>query len=161
MGLMVSLKNMMLGADYDEDEFLEDEELEYEEELKHQVKEKSDYTSKYKNNVLNLPNSNIKDNYNNVMISHPKNISDASSLCTKFKENFICIVDLEGVEQTNAQRIADVLSGAVFVLNGNIERVTNNVFIMAPKNCSISSELKEQMKSSGNSSIFPWLASSK
>jgi cell division inhibitor SepF len=166
MGLMLNIKNMMLGADYeDDDEFFEDE-LDYEEETYKEkpVKEKIDYSAKNKrqsSNLLNLPNSSFTEPSNDVIISHPKNITDASMLCGKFKENSICIVDLEGVDQLDAQRIADILSGAVFVLEGTIERITNNVFIMAPNDCAVSNELKEQIKSNGNSAIFPWLSSSK
>jgi cell division inhibitor SepF len=162
MGLMLNIKNMMLGADFEDDEEYFEEEMEYEEEPP--LRQKEEYVPKSKktsSNLLNLPNANIGMPANDVIISHPKNISDASMLCNSFKENSICIVDLEGVDQLEAQRIADILSGAVFVLDGTIERITNNVFIMAPNDCAVSNEIKEQIKSGGNNSIFPWMSSSK
>jgi cell division inhibitor SepF len=169
MGLMLNLKNMMLGADYeDEDEFLDDEEMEeVHETIKNRPKQKTEYEQSSKkqreSNVLNLPGAtNVQDPTNDVIISHPKTTSDASLICSKFKESSICIVDLEGVDKDSAQRIADILSGAVYVLEGNIERITNNVFVMTPRSCSVSNELKEQIKSNNfGSSIFPWLSNAK
>lgn len=169
MGLMLSLKNMMLGADYeDDDDFLEEDDFEYDEESKkgkQKLKDDESRASKRTSrdsNVLSLPKTNIVDGSNDIIISHPKSTADASIVCSKFKDGAICIVNLEGREKEIAQRIADILSGAAYVLEGNIERITNNVFVMAPKLCAVSNELKEQIKSNGFSgSIFPWLSSVK
>jgi cell division inhibitor SepF len=48
----------------------------------------------------------------------------------------------------------DFLSGTCYSLEGSIQKVTNNIFVIAPENVEISSEL-EEIKSRNNMA-FSW-----
>ena len=43
------------------------------------------------------------------------------------------------LETEVARKIFDFLSGATYALNGNVQKVANNIFIFAPENVDISS----------------------
>ncbi len=165
-GLLKKIQNAMLGAQFeDEEDSLDyiDEEYEEREYVPKTEREKTDLPinraakkpASKESNLLTMPNAAIFEN--NVVICKPKSVDDASGICRQFRESCICIVSLEGLENMEAQRIADVLSGAAFVLDGIIERITNSVFVMAPIGYRVSSELREQIKS--GSSFLPWLLS--
>ncbi len=92
-----------------------------------------------------------------VKITRPVVVDDSTSICNYLKNSNICVVILEGVENAEAQRIADFLGGATYALGGNIRRLSPSIFIIAPSNVSFSEEdLKEQLKSSGL--VFPNVA---
>ena len=61
------------------------------------------------------------------------------------------VVNLESVEKNVARRIIDFLSGAVYALDGDIQKVSNGIFIIAPNNVNIMSDvIKDEPKA------FPW-----
>jgi cell division inhibitor SepF len=39
-------------------------------------------------------------------------------------------------------------------LNGNVQRVTNNIFIIAPENIDVAGDFREELKTNGI--ILPW-----
>ena len=63
------------------------------------------------------------------------------------------VINLEAVERNAAQRIVDFLSGAVYALDGNIQKVANGIFLIAPYNVGIMGDFKDELRSKG---IFPW-----
>lgn len=94
-----------------------------------------------------------------VVITYPGDVDDAALSCDYIKQNKTCIINLEGIDRVQSQRIADFLSGAAYAINGDIQRVSSDIFIVAPANVNITGELKEELKASGL--ILPWIASSK
>jgi cell division inhibitor SepF len=93
-----------------------------------------------------------------VVLATPKKVADVASLCDGIREGKTVIVNLEGVEKPEAQRIADFLSGAAYSLQGDIQRISKAIFIVAPSGVKVSGEhLKEELKASGL--ILPWVTS--
>jgi cell division inhibitor SepF len=62
-------------------------------------------------------------------------------------------MNLESVERDVARRIVDFLSGAVYALDGNIQKVSNGIFLIAPYNVGIMGDFKDELRNKG---IFPW-----
>ena len=50
------------------------------------------------------------------------------------------IINLENIDQEIARKIFDFLSGATYALNGNIQKIANNIFVFAPDNVDITSD---------------------
>jgi cell division inhibitor SepF len=61
---------------------------------------------------------------------------------------------LEILDAGVAQRIMDFISGSCYTLEGNVQKVTNNIFIIAPANVDVAGNFKEELKSNGI--ILPW-----
>lgn len=99
--------------------------------------------------VLNLNgNSNSK-----VVIVFPKNINDAKDICDHLRANRSIVMNVEDVEIQTAQRIVDFLSGAVYSLDGNIQKVSSGIFLATPNSVDILGDVKEELKSEG---VFTW-----
>jgi len=162
------VRDFMLGVELnDDDDFIAEYDLEeeIEEPVRSKPKERtiSDFSaaSKKKNNadsnLLTMPTT-INNSFSNnakVVICKPTSVNDAPSVCDYLLQNSICIITLEKIEHANAQRIADFLAGAAYTIKGEIERISDDIFIIAPHGVRVSSELKEQIKSSN--SILPWI----
>lgn len=89
------------------------------------------------------------ENHMEIVIISPEIVEDGTYIVDYLHQNKSCIVNLEGVEWEHAQRIIDFLSGAAFAVSGDIQRVSNDIFIIAPDNVSISGKLKEDLKANG------------
>ena len=171
MVLFEKIRNYMLGADYDNYE--EDDiygNADYDgpagemEEPYHPIWENKraaaprSKKSPKESKVLNLPTSGYGSNAS-VVICKPKDVSDATSICDHLINSTICVVNLEGVERGNAQRIADFLGGACYALDGEIQRISDEIFLIAPAHVGISSELRDSLK--GGGSTLPWVSAFK
>ena len=53
------------------------------------------------------------------------------------------IINLEYVNKDVARRIIDVISGAVHVLDGHMQKISNSIFLIAPYNYDITSDNKD------------------
>ncbi|MEA4815743.1 MAG: cell division protein SepF [Lachnospiraceae bacterium] len=153
------MKNLMFGEYEDEDDVYEDE---YEYPVVKGDRDAVDYPSKSlasgkKNNsqVVSI-HTNVQ---MQVVIIKPECYEDAQEICDQIKSKKPVVVNLEKVEYPIAQRIMDFLSGTCYSLDGSIQRVANNIFIIAPENVDISGDFKEELKTKGV--ILPWVNSGK
>jgi cell division inhibitor SepF len=84
-----------------------------------------------------------------VVLSQPKDIGDAFVVCDHTRAGKTVIVNLQGVPSDSAQRIIDFLGGAAYAMEGDFQIISNKVFIIAPKNVSISDHFKAELKDTG------------
>ena len=172
-GLINKMKNMMLGTVNDDEYEDEYEEMEPVREFydlpRDRYSHDRDRDRDRERDVMDIPTTrggkraSAPHNVVNfqasvqmqVVLTYPNSVQEATAICDYIKENKTCIVNLEGVDRNNAQRIADFLGGASYALNGEIQRVSNEIFIIAPANVHLSGELKEELKANGI--VLPWI----
>ena len=96
-----------------------------------------------KNKVVGMPGvQQVK-----VIISQPNTFEQSEEICEHLKEKKSIIVNLEYVNKDVARRIIDFISGAVYALDGNIQKISNSIFLVAPYNYEITNEiLKDDIK---------------
>lgn len=88
-----------------------------------------------------------------VVVIQPSTYDEAQEICDHIKSKKPCIINLEKMEHNIAQRIMDFVSGACYTLDGNMQRVTNNIFLIAPQNVDILGNFSEELKENG---IINW-----
>jgi len=88
-----------------------------------------------------------------VVVVQPENFNDAQDICDHLKNKKPIVINLEGLEKDLAQRIIDFLSGSVYALDGSIQKVSNEIFIVAPHNVDITGDFKGEVS---NKTAFPW-----
>ena len=126
----------------------EEEDLDYSQNQDTGIEQQGFTTSNKKsqatNKVVNLSavSSKLK-----VIVMQPENFEDAQEICDYLKEKKPTVINLESVEKENAQRVIDFLSGAVYALEGSIQKVANGIFIVAPHNIDIMNDLNDEFKS--------------
>ena len=94
-----------------------------------------------------------------MIVIEPKNFDECSKLVDNLKARKPVIINLENVETDLARKIFDFLSGATCALCGNVQRVTQNIFIFAPANVDIAAKLgrNTEAKAPGSGSgSSPW-----
>ena len=82
-----------------------------------------------------------------MVICQPTSFEQSENICTLLKEKKSIIVNLEYVNKDVARRIVDFISGAVHALDGNLQKVSNSIFLVAPYNYDITNEMaREEIK---------------
>jgi cell division inhibitor SepF len=151
----------LFGGNYDDEDY-DDEEYEYDNAPK--ADKGTDYSSS-RPSLRSVTSSRRSDSQvvsintkvqMEVCIIKPECYEDAQEICDQIKSRKPVVVNLEKVEYPTAQRIMDFLSGTCYSLNGGIQRVANNIFVIAPENVDVSGDFKEELKTKGV--ILPWVS---
>lgn len=125
-----------------------DEEVENEEYFENEKKEESDFAVK-KGKVVNInTTTQLK-----VVVVTPESFDEARDIAEHLKQKKPVVINLEGVEKDIARRIVDFLSGAVYSLDGNIQKISTGIFLIAPYNVGIMGDFKDELRNKG---VFPW-----
>ncbi|MCR4841780.1 MAG: cell division protein SepF [Eubacterium sp.] len=88
-----------------------------------------------------------------VCIIKPKSIEDAREISETLLNNRTVFLNMEGVNLDVAQRIIDFTSGSCFAMGGNLQKVSNYIFILTPPNVEISGDIDDLLGSFENSPI--------
>jgi len=88
-----------------------------------------------------------------VVITKPEGIEDAQQVTDYLRERRTILMNLEEAEPALARRIVDFLSGAVYALDGDFQKASRGVFIIAPSNVEVQ-PLKNDLKMSKG--FFPF-----
>lgn len=66
--------------------------------------------------------------HNRELIIKPRDFSDACTIVERIAEGNVVVMDLEDLSIETCKRIADFVLGAVFVMQGEVEKVSGRVF---------------------------------
>ncbi len=78
-----------------------------------------------------------------VCVFKPSSFEDAREIGETLLAKQTVILNMEGVDVALAQRIVDFASGSCFALEGNLQKVSNFIFVITPAQISISGDLQE------------------
>ena len=81
-----------------------------------------------------------------VVVIKPADFDEAKEIADHLKERKPVVVNLELLEKDVAHKIFDFLSGAIYVLDGGIQRISNNIYLIAPYNVTILGDFKNELK---------------
>ncbi len=88
-----------------------------------------------------------------VVVLQPETFEEAREIADNLKSNKPVIVNLEKIEKEQARRMVDFVSGASYALGGDIQKISNMIFLVTPYNVGILGDFKDELKNKG---IFPW-----
>lgn len=84
-----------------------------------------------------------------VCIMKPTAFDDAQDICDVLLNGRAAVVNLEGFDPSEAQRIMDFVSGAVYAINGKLHQISKYIFIFSPDNIDISGDYLDLMPEEG------------
>ena len=101
--------------------------------------------------IVNLHNPSIP---MKVVIVEPKKYDEVTTIADHLKQKKAVIVNLENLNDPSIRKsIFEFMNGAVYVLDGGIQKVSKGIFILAPNNVDIDSSIKKELESK---TLFPW-----
>ena len=155
---------------YDEDSYNEEEEQYTDEEeeeddynRKNQYKPKKSYSDGERDNQFSSRNMQSKVipmssslSSSKMVITQPTCYDEVEGIGDYLKTKRSIIINLENVSKEDARRILDFLSGATFMVDGTIQRVSNLIYLITPKNVEIQNDLETSQYRQQKMS-FSWL----
>jgi cell division inhibitor SepF len=77
-----------------------------------------------------------------MVITQPNCYEDVQEIGDYLKNRKSVIVNLESVSKEDARRILDFMSGATFIVEGTIQKVSNLIYLMTPRNVEIQNDVE-------------------
>lgn len=132
----------------------EDYEDEFEEEFTQHTVERDEYqdpskTAGKRGKLVNITSTTQF----KVVVIQPETFEEVKEIADSLKTKKPVIVNLEKLEKEQARRMIDFVSGAAYAVDGEIQKISNMIFLVAPYNVGILGDFKDELKSKG---IFPW-----
>lgn len=108
-------------------------------------------SSKRGDNIVSMTENNFTGRSSmRISIHEPLDYeTDAPSVINDILDKKVVVLNLEMVDADMRQRIFDFVSGAVYALDGTVERVTKGIFVISPRGVEVDSAVTEQI-SDGN-----------
>jgi FtsZ-interacting cell division protein YlmF len=91
-----------------------------------------------------------------IAISEPKVFDECPKLVDSLKSRKPVIINLENIENDTARKIFDFLSGATYALNGNVQKIAQNIFVFLPENVDVQASSESQSYKYGEDKNDPW-----
>lgn len=153
-GLLSRIKEWVTTPDEEyADDYMEDEV----EELESETEEDDDITAGFDSITANKSNKIVSlhtVSQMKVVILEPKKYEDVTTIADHLKQRRALVVNLDSVERNEDKKaIFNFMNGAVYVLEGNIQKITKSIFLLAPSNVDIDSTVKKELESK---TTFPW-----
>ncbi len=146
--MLDKFKNLIGISDL-EDEIQEDEELiekedrirkkQYNEKLPKQEKKKS----------LSVSKKNLDAD---LYIIKPDNYDECASIVDELKRKKTIVLNLENVDKDLKKLIFEFTKGGVYALEANIQKVSSDIFLIAPKG----TEIEGKIKINSEKNILKW-----
>lgn len=160
-GLFSKLK-MLVGIEEVEDDYEEESEETMDwkpREVRSSYSQPKNENKEVKENrvvaMQNLTNSRVTNQFKMVVIE-PKSFDESPKLVDNLKAKKPVIINLEKLDSDVARKIFDFLSGATYALNGNVEKVANNIFVFAPENVDVASSVDQKNVGYSDNLKNPW-----
>ena len=161
MGILDTFLNVMrLNPDEEDDFFNEDydfedefetekpaktsfkskKEKEKEDEFMDDYKEKPVKTSPKVTPIRPAKRQTSSANNMEVCVIKPTSIEDAREITETLLDNRAVVLNVEGLDVEIAQRIIDFTSGSTFAISGNLQKISNYIFIITPPSVEVSGD---------------------
>ena len=82
-----------------------------------------------------------------VSLIKPTSIEDAREICDYLLAGKAVVLNMEGIHTEVAQRIIDFTSGATYSMNGNLQKISNYIFIATPESVELSGDFQDLLSS--------------
>ena len=89
-----------------------------------------------------------------VCVIKPTSIEEEIEITETLLEGRTVVINMEGLNVEIAQRIIDFTSGATYAMNGNLQKISNYIFLATPNGVDISGDIQSIMDSFGSSNTY-------
>lgn len=126
----------------DDDDEYDDRDDEYikEEESSSAKQTQRQQQSTPKQNVVSLQSMQKS---SKVVLIEPRVYAEAQDIADQLKNRKAVVVNLQRIEKDQAKRIVDFLSGTVYAIGGDIQKIGTDIFLCTPDNVEVSGNISQ------------------
>ncbi|EIJ81576.1 cell division machinery factor [Bacillus methanolicus PB1] len=81
-----------------------------------------------------------------VVLVEPRVYAEAQDIADHLKNRRAVVVNLQRIEHDQAKRIVDFLSGTVYAIGGDIQKIGTSIFLCTPDNVEVTGNISEFME---------------
>ena len=101
-------------------------------------------------NVVTM-NNNVQSTYatqesSKMCLFEPRVFSDTQDIADELKNRRATLVNLQRIDKVSAKRIIDFLSGTVYAIGGDIQRVGTDIFLCTPDNVEVAGSITDHIE---------------
>ena len=79
-----------------------------------------------------------------MILLEPRAYSEAQQIADHLKKRNTVVVNLKGVTSDQAKRIMDFLSGTIYAIKGNIQKIGSGIFLCTPNNINVQGKITDE-----------------
>ncbi len=87
---------------------------------------------------------NIAGNGNKMVLLEPRAYSESQQIADHLKNRNSVVVNLKRVTPDQGKRIVDFLSGTVYAIGGDLQKLGTGIFLCTPKNVNVEGKISEE-----------------
>lgn len=106
---------------------------------KQQVQQKNIRVDSKENRTMPINNQSTK-----VCLFEPRVFAETQDIADELKSNRAALVNLTKIDGTPKKRIVDFLSGTVYALEGDIQKVGTDIFLCTPNDFGVEGEISDK-----------------
>jgi len=129
-----------------------DDELENDEEYAAQSNENNEnvpLNSVSRDNVVSIK-SGLNSSKSKIVLYEPRVYSDAKDVAQNLLNNKAVVINFSRMEDDSARRIVDFITGTVYALNGEIQRIGDRIFLATPPKFVIDGKISDLVDKKDN-----------
>ena len=146
MGLKSKIKNWFFLDESYEEEYDESYETSREPEPeRHRVQAQTHVQNQnfpQKQNVVSL--QSVKSSSKLILVE-PRVFAESQDIADHIKNRRAVVVNLQRIDNREARRIIDFLSGTVYALGGEIQKIGTHIILCAPDNVEVTGSISEML----------------
>lgn len=87
---------------------------------------------------------------NKMILLEPRAFSEAQQIADHLKNRNSVVVNLKRVTSAQAKRIIDFLSGCIYSIGGNMQKIGVGIYLCTPKNVNVQGKITDDNEKSKN-----------
>ena len=106
--------------------------------LKEMITDEVDEDAYYSESKVALPDGNGK-----MILLEPRAFSESQQIADHLKKRNTVVVNMKRVTTEQAKRIIDFLSGTVYAIGGDLQKIGVGIFLCTPKNVNVEGTISD------------------
>ena len=107
--------------------------------------DKLDNTEEYYSTGSDIANKSGK-----MILVEPRAYSESQEIANHLKARNSVVVNFKRVTTDQAKRIIDFLSGTLYAINGDLQKIGDGIYLCTPKNIDVQGEITEESNEDEN-----------
>ena len=99
-----------------------------------------------KNSKVVAMNQSTIPQQSKIVVFEPRVYSEVQEVADLLISNQSVVLNFNRIEEDQAKRIVDFLTGTIYAINGDIQRIGDEIFLCTPNNVEIDGMLTEMMR---------------
>ena len=95
------------------------------------------------NEGYDVPEEGVSKTGNKMILVEPRAYSESTQIADHLKRRNSVVVNLKRVTADQAKRIVDFLSGTLYAIGGDLQKLGNGIFLCTPKNIDVEGRISD------------------